>query len=80
MIYKIVYDGLYPENLKGRLATISQIFDYPTRSWFDLGTPRQNFEFSEGKFFCSGAKAWNESLLQIRMSTFNRILKEFLKS
>ena len=83
MIYKIM-NGLCPENLRGRLVTRSQISNYPTRNQLDLHTPRQNLEFSKGSFFYSGAKAWNQIPLEIRMSstitTFKRKLKEFLRN
>ena len=41
LIYKII-SGLYPDNLKGRLATRSQISNYSTRNYLDLDIPRQN--------------------------------------
>ena len=41
MIYRII-NGLCPDNLKGRLATRSQISNYSTRSYLDLDIPRQN--------------------------------------
>ena len=83
MIYKIM-NGLCPDNLRRRLVTRSQISTYPTRNQLDLDTPRQNLEFSKNSFFYSGAKTWNEILLELRMSStitiFKRKLKEFLKS
>ena len=82
-IYKIM-NGLCPDNLRGRLVTRSQISNYPTRNQLDLDTPRQNLEFSKGSFFYSGAKAWNQIPLEIRMTstitTFKRRLKEFLQN
>ena len=83
MIYKIM-NGLCPDNLRGRLVTKSLISNYPTRNQLDLDTPRQNLEFSKGMFFYSGAKAWNQIPLEIRLSstitTFKRRLKEFLRN
>ena len=83
MIYKIM-NGLCPDNLRGRLATRSQISNYPTRNQLDLDTPRQNLEFSKNSFFYYGEKTWNEIPLDIRMSStitiFKRKLKEFLKN
>ena len=49
MIYKII-NGLCPDNLKGRLATRSQISNYSTRNYLDLDIPRQNLEFSKKSF------------------------------
>ena len=68
MIYRIM-NGLCPDNLRGRMVTRSQISNYPTRTQLDLDTPRQNLEFSKGSFFYSGAKAWNQIPLEIRMSS-----------
>ena len=83
MVYKIL-NGLYPENLKGRLVAKSQISSYRTRNQLDIDTPRQNLELSKRNFFYSGAKAWNEIPLQIRMcsniTTFKKRLKEFLQN
>ena len=83
MIYKIM-NGLCPDNLRGRLVTIFQISNYPTRNHLDLDTPRQNLEFSKSSFFYSGAKKWNKIPLEIRMSStisiFTRKLKEFLQN
>ena len=83
MIYKII-NGLCPNNLKGRLATRSQISNYSTRNYLDLDIPRQNLEFSEKSFFYFGAKTWNEIPLQIRTSstttTFKKKLKEYLQN
>ena len=62
-------NGLCPDNLRGRLATRSQISNYPTRNQLDLDTPRQNLEFSKNSFFYSGAKTWNEIPLEIRRSS-----------
>ena len=49
MIYKIM-NGLCPDNLRGRLVTRSQIYNYPTRNQLDFDTPRQNLEFSKNSF------------------------------
>ena len=49
LIYKIT-NGLCPDNLKGRLATRSQISNYSTRNYIDLDILRQNLEFSK-EFF-----------------------------
>ena len=83
MIYEVM-NGLCPDNLRGRLVTRSQISNYPTRNQLDLDTPRQSLEFSKNSFFYSGAKAWNDIPLEIRMistiTIFKRKLKEFLQN
>ena len=83
MIYKIL-NGLCPESLNGKLITRSQISKYQTRNQQDLDIPRLNLEFSKTSFFYTGAKAWNEIPLQIRLSsnvfTFKKKLKEFLQN
>ena len=83
IIYKII-NGLCPDNLKGRLATRSQISNYSTRNYLDLDIPRQNLEFSKKSFFYCGAQTWNEIPIQTKMSstiaTFKKKSKEYLQN
>ena len=83
MIYKII-NGLCPDNLKGRLATRSQISNYSTRNYLDLDMPRQNLEFSKKSFFYCGAQTWNEIPIQIKtistITTFKKKLKVYLQN
>ena len=76
MIYKIL-NGLCPESLNGKLITRSQISKYQTRNQQDLDIPRLNLEFSKTSFFYTGAKAWNEIPLQIRLSSNVFTLKRY---
>ena len=41
MIYKLI-NGLYPDNLKEKFVTRSQISNYSTRNFLHLDIPRQN--------------------------------------
>ena len=83
MIYKII-NGLCPDNLKGRLATRSQISNYSTRNYLNLDILRQNLEFFKKSFFYCGAQTWNEIPVQIKTSstitTFKKKLKECLQN
>ena len=83
MIYKII-NGLCPDNLKGRLATRSQISNYSTRNYLDLDIPRQNLEFPKKSIFYCGAQTWNEIPKQIKTSStitmFKMKLKEYLQN
>ena len=62
----------------------SEISSYSTRNQLDIDIPRQNLEFSKGRFLHSGAKTWNEIPRNTSMSptinTFKRNLKGFLQS
>ena len=77
MIYKIINDS-YPDSLKGRFSTRSQLryLLNAFRNSLDIGVQRLNSEFSKKSFHYSDAKAWNEIPLNIRNSPLIYFLKQ----